>query len=61
MELFLGGVAIGFVLAIALFWNRTTNLEDELFEKTKLLNTAVRMLREERGNRCGSSNSSIKS
>lgn len=55
MTLFLMGVAMGFVFAIVVMWNRTTNLEDELLEKTKLLNTAVAMLREERrgAKKCG--------
>lgn len=58
MTLFLMGVAIGFVLAIAVMWNRNCSLEDELMDKTRLLDTAVTMLREERGKRkeakCGS-------
>lgn len=48
MGIFLGGMVIGGVLALAMFWNRTRRLEDELLEEHKLLMTAVRMLREER-------------
>lgn len=48
MELFVIGMVFGGIIGWLMFWNRTRRLEDELIEKSILLDEAVEIIRIQR-------------
>lgn len=48
MELFIIGAVFGGLIGWLMFWNRTRRLEDELLDKSILLDEAVEIIRRQR-------------